>query len=105
MQLVCVDSCGVWQNCNTPKGRGSQEPTVNVQKLGLRLFGFRCCLVMSDEWAVIYTDVVDGAVYRPVVNKRGEIELYDIFIGGRWMGSKRTLEQCEDRVQHLLMSA
>lgn len=32
---------------------------------------------------------------EPVLNKYGEIELYDIYIDGKWVGSRRTIEFCE----------
>ena len=33
--------------------------------------------------------------FIPVKNNRGEIELYDIYVDGTWIGSRRTLAQCE----------
>ena len=62
-------------------------------------------LAMSENWPAIYAKMVDGAIYRPVINKGGEIELYDIYIDGKWIGSQRTLDQCEDRLRYLLKSA
>lgn len=31
----------------------------------------------------------------PVRDKRGDIVLYDMYVYGEWIGSRRTLEQCD----------
>lgn len=41
---------------------------------------------------------------RPVVDPiTGEIILYDIFIDGKWIGSRSTITQCAERLRHLGM--
>jgi hypothetical protein len=62
-------------------------------------------LVMSDKWLDIYYKLA-RARYVPVFDlKDGTIQIYDIYLDGEWIGSKRTIQQCEDRVQFLLKSA
>jgi hypothetical protein len=58
-------------------------------------------LVMSNKWPEIYGKMAQ-ARFVPVFDENGTIQLYDIYVGNKWIGSKRTIEQCEDRVQHLL---
>lgn len=61
--------------------------------------------VMSDRWPEIYYKLAH-ARYVPVYDpNNGSVQLYDIYMDGKWIGSQRTLEQCEDRVQFLLKSA
>ena len=39
---------------------------------------------------------------RPVTDeKTGEIVLHDMFVNGQWLGSRRTVEQCQARLQFL----
>jgi hypothetical protein len=33
---------------------------------------------------------------RPVLDERGFATLFDLWVNGRWVGSRRTVEQCED---------
>lgn len=58
-------------------------------------------LVMSDAWPEIFGKMTK-ARFVPVFDKLGQVELYDIYLDGEWIGSKRTIEQCEDRIQFLL---
>lgn len=37
---------------------------------------------------------------RPALDEDGEILLYDIFVAGRWVGSRRTLRQAIDALRH-----
>jgi hypothetical protein len=39
------------------------------------------------------------AIFVPVHDERGSAMLYDIYVDGEWVGSKRTIQQCEDRIQ------
>jgi hypothetical protein len=36
----------------------------------------------------------------PVYNAKGEHELFDIYIGKEWIGSRRTIEQCKLAVEN-----
>lgn len=38
---------------------------------------------------------------RPVLDERGFAILFDLWIADRWVGSRRTAEQCEDHLTHL----
>lgn len=35
---------------------------------------------------------------RPLVDERGFAILFDLYVAGKWIGSKRTVEQCEQRL-------
>ena len=37
-------------------------------------------------------------IFTPVYNSKGELELYDIYIEGKWIGSRNTITQCEMEV-------
>jgi hypothetical protein len=39
--------------------------------------------------------------FVPVYDKRGNTIFYDIYINNKWVGSKSTLKQCEERVKFL----
>jgi len=39
--------------------------------------------------------------YRPVEDKHGEVQCIDIFVDGRWHGSRRTPDQCEHYVKQI----
>jgi hypothetical protein len=39
--------------------------------------------------------ITAGAVFKPVCNDQGVVQLYDIYFRGEWVGSRRTIEQCE----------
>ncbi len=56
--------------------------------------------VMSDKWPEVYAKMTD-ARFVPVYDEHGQVLLYDIFVGEKWIGSKRTLDQCEDRIRFL----
>src|SRR5262249_40640129 len=62
-------------------------------------------LVMSRTWPAIYAQMVDEAISRQVVNGTEEFEFYDIYVGGKWFGSRHTLDQCEEQLRYLLKSA
>lgn len=38
---------------------------------------------------------------RPVLDERGIAVLFDLWIASKWVGSKRTIEQCEERLSYL----
>jgi hypothetical protein len=42
------------------------------------------------------------AVYalNPVTGPDGEIQLYDIYIGTEWIGSRRTIEYCHEALRN-----
>lgn len=37
---------------------------------------------------------------RPVLDERGIAVLFDLWVDGVWIGSRRTLEQCELELSH-----
>lgn len=39
--------------------------------------------------------------YTPVKDAAGEISLYDIHVDGVWIGSRRTMAQCQQAVANL----
>ena len=41
-----------------------------------------------------------GIETRPVLDERGFVMLWDLFVGGQWVGSRRTVEQCEMWLTH-----
>jgi hypothetical protein len=47
---------------------------------------------MSEQWPSVYGMMTSEIL--PVRNEKGEIILYDMFVAGKWIGSRRTLEQC-----------
>jgi hypothetical protein len=61
--------------------------------------------VMSDGWPDIYSIMTRAGRFAPVYDKDGSVSLYDIYVDQKWMGSRRTLEQCEDELNFLLASA
>lgn len=38
----------------------------------------------------------------PVINKKGEVLLFDMFIDGAWHGSRRTQLQCDEHFLHVI---
>lgn len=58
-------------------------------------------LVMSDKWPGIYARMTE-AKFVPVFDQNGNVLLYDIYVGENWIGSRRTLQQCEDRIEYYL---
>lgn len=36
-----------------------------------------------------------GIEVRPLLDQRGFVVLFDLWVGGQWVGSRRTAEQCE----------
>jgi hypothetical protein len=61
--------------------------------------------VMSDGWPNIYSTMTRASRFAPVYDKDGSVSLYDIYIDQQWMGSRRTLQQCEDEIDFLLANA
>lgn len=49
--------------------------------------------VMSDQWAEVFRIMTTEIV--PVRDKDGNIQLHDMYVGGQWLGSQRTREQCD----------
>jgi len=49
---------------------------------------------LSKEDTVTEPVQANGVELRPVHGENGELQLYDIFKGGEWCGSRRTPEQC-----------
>ncbi len=46
-------------------------------------------------------ETVTKAELVPVYDEAGNIILYDIYVDNKWVGSRRTVDQCDDRVRHL----
>lgn len=42
------------------------------------------------------TDGIPDIDTRPLVDDRGHAILFDLWVGGRWVGSRRTVRQCEE---------
>jgi hypothetical protein len=38
---------------------------------------------------------------RPVMDERGFAILFDLWVAGKWVGSRRTAEQCEQYLTYL----
>lgn len=38
---------------------------------------------------------------RPVLDERGYAVLFDLWVNGTWVGSRRTAEQCEQHLSHV----
>jgi len=43
----------------------------------------------------------DAATLKPMLDKDGSILLCDMFINGEWIGSRRTVQQCNDQLKSL----
>lgn len=41
-----------------------------------------------------------GIDARPVLDSRGFVILFDLWVARQWIGSCRTIEQCEHRLSH-----
>lgn len=41
-----------------------------------------------------------GIEARPVLDKRGFVVVFDLWVGNVWVGSRRTPEQCEQWLSH-----
>lgn len=39
---------------------------------------------------------------RAVKDANDHALLFDLWVGGRWVGSRRTVEQCEEHLGHIL---
>lgn len=46
--------------------------------------------------ATTSTPEISDIEARPVLDKRGFAVLFDLYVAGEWVGSRRTVEQCED---------
>lgn len=44
---------------------------------------------------------VPGIDARPLLDARGFVVLFDLWVGGQWVGSRSTAEQCESFLSHL----
>lgn len=44
---------------------------------------------------------IPGIEARPVLDSRGFVVLFDLWVAGQWVGSRRTAEQCELWLSHL----
>jgi hypothetical protein len=53
--------------------------------------------VMSEKWAEIYRMMTTEIL--PVRDAKGDVILHDMFVAGEWIGSRRTLEQCKQRLE------
>lgn len=42
-----------------------------------------------------------GIDARPVLDERGFAIMFDLWVAGQWVGSRRTVEQCELWLSHL----
>lgn len=42
-----------------------------------------------------------GIEARPVLDHLGHVVLFDLWLAGRWVGSRRTAEQCADHLTYL----
>jgi hypothetical protein len=38
---------------------------------------------------------------KPLLDERGFAILFDLWVAGKWVGSRRTVEQCEDWLSYL----
>ena len=38
---------------------------------------------------------------KPVLDERGFVVLFDLWVAGEWVGSRRTAQQCEEWLSHL----
>ncbi len=43
---------------------------------------------------------VPGIETRPLLDSRGFVVLFDLWVAGVWVGSRRTAEQCEQWLSH-----
>jgi hypothetical protein len=42
-----------------------------------------------------------GIDVLPILDERGFVVVFDLWVGGKWVGSRRTTEQCEQWLSHL----
>lgn len=54
--------------------------------------------VMSEQWGTIYRMMTAQIV--PVRDGDGVAQLHDMYVGGKWLGSQRTIEQCNQFLEH-----
>lgn len=45
---------------------------------------------------------IPGIDVLPLVDARGIVVLFDLWIAGKWVGSRRTADQCADWLTYLL---
>jgi len=53
--------------------------------------------VMSEGWSKIYRIMTTEIM--PVRDEKGDVVLLDMFVGGEWIGSRRTREQCKQALE------
>lgn len=41
-----------------------------------------------------------GIDARPLLDDRGFVVLFDLWVAGQWIGSRHTVAQCEQRLSH-----
>jgi hypothetical protein len=44
---------------------------------------------------------IPGIEVYPVLDTRGFVVVYDLWVAGKWVGSRHTIEQCEDWLSYL----
>lgn len=42
-----------------------------------------------------------GIDVLPILDERGFVVVFDLWVGGKWVGSRRTIEQCEQWLSYL----
>jgi hypothetical protein len=42
-----------------------------------------------------------GIEARPILDERGFVVVFDLWVAGQWVGSRRTAEQCEEWLSYL----
>lgn len=47
-----------------------------------------------------HPDETPGIEARPVLDARGFVVVFDLWVGREWVGSRRTVEQCEEWLSH-----
>ena len=47
------------------------------------------------------SDEIPDIDARAVLDGRGFAVLFDLWVGGKWVGSRRTVEQCEQHLSYL----
>lgn len=46
-------------------------------------------------------DEAPGIEVWPVLDQRGFVVVFDLWVSGKWVGSRRTAEQCEQWLSYL----
>ncbi len=47
------------------------------------------------------TDEAPGIEVKPILDKRGFVILFDLWVAGHWVGSRRTADQCAEWLSHI----